>query len=118
VDSVLFFAAKAEVERGDADMLQKRREVGTGAEGVEGELFFLARFGALGCFAARQRGDLVGRVGDVARTLDGERLERVRAADLDEAAAGGVGVEVYRGMAAQLSFMLFGPLGGSQQHRL
>src|SRR5208283_5731778 len=38
VDSVLFFAAKAEVERGDADMLQKDREVGTGAEGVEGEL--------------------------------------------------------------------------------
>src|SRR5439155_1002507 len=57
-------------------------------------------------------------VGDVPRHLVDELLERVRALDLEEAPAVGVGVDVGDGLLLQLGVVGLGPFRRAQQPRL
>src|SRR5439155_21989182 len=91
IDPAAAFPAVAEVQRGDADVLQEWREIRPGPEGVDAQVGPLARF------LAGVRGGRVGNgtelgplpygelgfgIFDIARHVVDEILERVRAADV------------------------------------
>ena len=107
-------------------VLEERRVVGTGPERadaqfaagpasrppVAGAIDDLPRLPALPDRALRLR------IFDVARHLVDEALERVRSADVQEAATVAVAVDVDHRLVAQLVVVLLDPLGRSEQRRL
>ena len=102
-------AAEADVERGDAEVLQERAVVGARAERVDLEQPRLAQRGALLRRAAQDRaGDqaiadraALGRLRDDLGDLVGEPFEAVRAADVEQAASVHVGVDVGHGLVGE-----------------
>ncbi len=105
--AVLPLAAEADVERGDAEVLQERRVVAAGAERRDRQIAAAHGSSALARIAVerdRRAGALLDRapglgVGDVARHLVDQALEGVRAAGEEEAAGVAVRVDVDRGRA-------------------
>ena len=126
VGAAAVLAAEAEVERGDAEVLEEGRVVRPGAERGEAQVRALAGLAPLlgraldddaGAGALQHARPLL-RVGHVAGHLVNEGFERVRAAGVEEAAAVGVGVDVGDGVAAQRLGVMLGPLGRAEQARL
>ena len=109
-------AAEADVEAGDAEVIDEGGVVGAGAERGDAELGCggLAGDGLAG-LGSLERGHFGLRIGDVAGGLAGEGFERVRAADVDEASGGAVGVDVDGGVLLELVGVEFGPFGGAEQ---
>src|SRR5713226_4417190 len=99
-------AAVAEVEAGDAQMLEKRRVIGAGAERVDAQIRPLpdlapvlrARLDDLGGAESLAYRDFFLRVDDVIGNFIDEFLQRVRAADVQEAPGVAVAVDIDRGM--------------------
>ena len=128
VDAFAFvLAAKAQVERGDAQVIEEAGEVGARAQRVQPEIGPLAhRLAVVGVPGVGDVGELSPipdrqlRLGvlDIAGHPVDELLQRVRAAHLEEAAAVAVGVEVGDRVLAQLGGVRFHPLGRAEQHRL
>ena len=116
--------AVADVHRGDADVLEERRVVGAGAQGIEAEQLAVAdllhplrqRRGGEGTGAlALQHRHLLFRIGDVARHLRHQLLEGVRAAGIEKAAAVGVGVDVDRDVVAHVIRVRLDPFGRPEE---
>ena len=120
IDAAAIFAAETNVQRGDAIVLEERREIRTGTERRDAQVAALAnlltllggfRRGDFMKLVALPRRQLCFRIGDVARDLVGEFFECVRAFDAKIAAAVAVGIDVGHGVLAQFVGVLFGPFG-------
>ncbi len=133
--AALALAAVAEVDRGEAQVLQEGRIVRAGAKGRDRQVLCgiggdLA--GGLGLFAGPGFGrrhlqpgagalanrDAGLRILHVGRHLVHEMLEVVAALGAEEAAAVAVGIDVDESLGLQLVAVRLGPLGGAKEHRL
>ena len=129
----LFLTAKADVERGQAEMLEIGGIIGAGAKRAEREIPALLGCGQRGFVqptdlvirpdpdcGGTPRGD--GRAGFRVDHVGGdavhEMLEIVATLGLQETAAIAVGVDVDHALGLQLGGVLFGPFGRAEQHRL
>ena len=126
IDASLVFAPKTEVERRDAQVLKKRREVRPRAQRANPKIGAVARVAPLirrtGTNASHAYPLADGyrrfRILDVVRHAADELFERVRSLHAEITAAVRVGVEVRHRVRRQLSLVRLHPFRGAEQARL
>ena len=124
IDSAAIFAAIAEVERSDAEMIEEDCPVGAGAQCVNAQVSavanFLPVFGGLGIgdgfqLVALPDRDLLLGIFNVASHAIDEFLQGMRSAHGQIAATVAVAIDISGGMPAKFIGMSFAPLGGTEQ---
>ena len=122
----VIFSGISEIDRGNAEVVNKRREIGTGPKrfnaqvGALPHFFFVrSRFGSgdgelMRALPYRQ---LRFRVFNIASNAVDELLEAMRSRHIQKAPVVAIRVDVDGGVMAQFVGVGLHPFGGTQQHR-
>ena len=131
IDSLFVLAAVCQVQGGDAQMIEKRREIGSRAQRFDAQISSLPQFLAhfLRILRGLRFGDLAQLsplpdrrlrfwIFDVARHSINKLLQTMRAVHIQNAAVVAVGVDIDGGMLPQFIGMGLDPFGRAEQHGL